>query len=75
VARWAIQLPGMDGITALGNLRADPVTRAIPVIAVTASPMTHGRQMVLAAGCDGYHSKPIRVSELVDAVRQILERP
>jgi two-component system, cell cycle response regulator DivK len=70
-----IQLPGMDGIAALGHLRADPGTRAIPVIAVTASAMTHDRQKVLAAGFDGYQSKPIRVSEFVDAVRQILERP
>jgi two-component system cell cycle response regulator DivK len=70
-----IHLPGMDGITALGHLRADPATRAIPVMAVTASAMTHDRQKVLAAGFDGYQSKPIRVSEFVDAVRQILERP
>jgi two-component system, cell cycle response regulator DivK len=70
-----IQLPGMDGIAALDHLRADPGTRAIPVIAVTASAMTHDRQKVLAAGFDGYQSKPIRVSEFVDAVRQILERP
>jgi two-component system, cell cycle response regulator DivK len=70
-----IQLPGMDGIAALGHLRADPGTRAIPVMAVTASAMTHDRQKVLAAGFDGYQSKPIRVSEFVDAVRQILERP
>jgi two-component system cell cycle response regulator DivK len=70
-----IQLPGIDGIAALGHLRADPGTRAIPVMAVTASAMTHDRHKVLAAGFDAYQSKPIRVSEFVDAVRQILERP
>src|SRR3989441_9710681 len=43
-----IQLPGMNGITALGQLRADPATRAIPVIAVTASAMTHDRQKIMA---------------------------
>jgi two-component system cell cycle response regulator DivK len=70
-----IQLPGMDGITALGHLRGHPETRAIPVIAVTASAMTHDRQKVLAAGFDGYQSKPIRVVEFLEAVRQTLDRP
>jgi two-component system cell cycle response regulator DivK len=69
-----IQLPGMDGITALGQLRADPATRAIPVIAVTASAMTHDRKKIMAAGFDGYQSKPIKVKEFVDAVREMLDR-
>jgi two-component system cell cycle response regulator DivK len=68
-----IQLPGMDGIAALGQLRSDPATRAIPVIAVTASAMTHDRQKIMAAGFDGYQSKPIRVREFLDAVRRALE--
>ena len=68
-----IQLPGMDGIRALGELRADPTTRAIPVIAVTASAMTHDRKKILAAGFDGYQSKPIKVKELMDAVREMLD--
>jgi two-component system, cell cycle response regulator DivK len=70
-----IQLPGIDGIAALGQLRADPGTRAIPVIAVTASAMTHDRQKVMAAGFDGYQSKPIRIHEFLDAIREVLERP
>jgi two-component system cell cycle response regulator DivK len=69
-----IQLPGMDGITALGQLRADPATRAIPVIAVTASAMTHDRKKIMAAGFDGYQSKPIKVKEFMDAVREMLDR-
>ena len=69
-----IQLPGIDGITALGRLRADPATRAIPVIAVTASAMTHDRQKIMAAGFDGYQSKPIRVKEFLAAVREMLDR-
>jgi len=69
-----IQLPGMNGIEALGQLRADPRTRAIPVIAVTASAMTHDRQKILAAGFDGYQAKPINVKEFVGAVRQMLDR-
>ncbi len=69
-----IQLPGMDGITALGELRADPTTRAIPVMAVTASAMTHDRKKIMAAGFDGYQSKPIKVKELMDAIRAMLDQ-
>jgi len=69
-----IQLPGINGITALGQLRADAATRVIPVIAVTASVMTHDRQKIMAAGFDGYQSKPIRVKEFLAAVRAMLDR-
>ena len=69
-----IQLPGIDGIAALGQLRADPATRAIPVVAVTASVMTHDRQKIMAAGFDGYQSKPIKVKDFVAAVRAMLDR-
>jgi two-component system cell cycle response regulator DivK len=69
-----IQLPGMDGITALGRLREDPVTRGIPVMAVTASAMTHDRQKIMAAGFDAYETKPIRVKEFLEAVRRLLDR-
>jgi len=69
-----IQLPGIDGIAALGRLRADPATREIPVIAVTASAMTHDRQKIMAAGFDGYQTKPIRVTEFLDVVRATLDR-
>jgi len=70
-----LQLPGMDGIAALGHLRADPRTKAIPVIAVTASAMTHDRERILAAGFDGYQTKPISVKDFLEAVRQVLDRP
>jgi len=68
-----IQLPGINGIEALGQLRADPRTSAIPVMAVTASAMTQDRQKILAAGFDGYQSKPINVKDFVAAVRKMLE--
>jgi two-component system cell cycle response regulator DivK len=57
-----IQLPTMDGITALGRLRADPATAAIPVVAVTASVTPGERDKVVAAGFNGYVSKPIDVT-------------
>jgi two-component system, cell cycle response regulator DivK len=70
-----IQLPGMDGITALKLLRQDPATRGIRVIAVTASAMTQDRQTILAAGFDGYQSKPINVKGFLEAVQEMLARP
>ena len=70
-----IQLPGMDGISALKALRQDPATRAIRVMAVTASAMTQDRQTILAAGFDGYQSKPINVKSFLEAVQELLARP
>ncbi len=69
-----IQLPGIDGIVALTRLREGPTTRPIPVIAVTASAMTHDRQKIMAAGFDGYQTKPISVREFLEAVRAAVER-
>jgi two-component system, cell cycle response regulator DivK len=70
-----IQLPGMDGISALKVLRQDPATRAIRVMAVTASAMTQDRQTILAAGFDAYQSKPINVKGFLEAVQELLARP
>ena len=70
-----IHLPGIDGIEALRQLRADPATRSIPVMAVTASAMTHDRAKIVAAGFDGYQSKPISVKPFLAAVRELLDRP
>ncbi|TMQ16939.1 MAG: response regulator [Candidatus Rokuibacteriota bacterium] len=69
-----IHLPGIDGIETLRRLRGDAATRAIPVLAVTASAMTHDRQKILAAGFDGYQSKPISVRPFLAAVREALDR-
>ena len=69
-----IQLPGISGVEAFHQLRGDPTTHAIPVIAVTASVMAQERQKVMAAGFDGFQGKPISVRELLETVRQILDR-
>ena len=69
-----LQLPGISGIEALKRLRADPKTQAIPVIAITASAMTHSVPEIMAAGFDGYQTKPISVRELLETVRQVLDR-
>ena len=69
-----IQLPGISGIEALRRLRDDSETQGIAVMAVTASAMTQDRQAILAAGFDGYLSKPISLKEFVAAVRALLDR-
>ena len=54
-----IQLPGMDGLQATAKLKDDPMTRAIPVIALTALAMKGDEERIRAAGCDGYIAKPL----------------
>jgi two-component system, cell cycle response regulator DivK len=63
-----IQLPDIDGREALRRLRADERTAAVPVLAVTAQAMQGDRERFLAAGFDGYLSKPVDVVELVRTV-------
>ena len=67
-----IQLPGMDGITALKQLRADPKTKNIRAIAITASAMTHNRTTMLAEGFDGYQTKPISLKDFLGEVERVL---
>jgi two-component system, cell cycle response regulator DivK len=65
-----IQLPDIDGVETLGRLRADESTAAIPVIALTAQAMKGDRERFLAAGFDGYVSKPVDIAGLVATVKQ-----
>ena len=67
-----IQLPGMDGITALKQLKAEAKTKCIPVIAVTASAMTYNRQTMLAEGFDGYQPKPISLKDFLGEIERVL---
>jgi CheY-like chemotaxis protein len=69
-----IRLPGIDGIEALRRLRAEPTTRGIPVMAMTASVMSEDRQKIMDAGFDAYQGKPIEVQGFVAAVAELLER-
>ena len=59
-----IQLPGMDGLELTRRLKADPATRAIGIIALTAYAMKGDDEKAFAAGCDGYITKPIDVERL-----------
>ena len=65
-----IQLPGIDGTTALQRLRDDGRTVGIPVVALTAQAMRGDRERFLAAGFDDYMSKPVDVREFMDLVRR-----
>jgi two-component system cell cycle response regulator DivK len=69
-----IQLPDADGISALGQLRAERSTSAIPVIALTAFAMKEDRHRFAGAGFDGYLSKPIDIKTFPNQVREFFER-
>ena len=69
-----IQLPGMDGITAMKQLKAAPKTNRIPVVAITASAMTHNRQTMLAEGFDGYQTKPLSLKEFLADVDRLIAK-
>jgi two-component system cell cycle response regulator DivK len=68
-----IQLPDMDGVTALGRLRGSAATTSIPIVALTASAMAGDQERLLAAGFDGYLAKPIDIHNFSDSVRQYCE--
>jgi two-component system, cell cycle response regulator DivK len=69
-----VQLPGMDGVEALGRLRSDPVTADIPVVALTAFAMKDDRDRFLAVGFDGYLEKPLNVPLFPSQVAALLTR-
>ena len=69
-----IQLPGMDGLEATVLLKADPLTREVPVIALTALAMKGDEERIRAAGCDGYISKPMRYQEFLATISAQLAR-
>jgi two-component system cell cycle response regulator DivK len=68
-----IQLPGISGIDALKELRADAKTTEIPIVALTASVTPTDRSAINAAGFDAFVSKPINLKEFVETVKRLLE--
>jgi len=68
-----IQLPGINGIEAFKQLRADAKTARIPVIALTASVTPTDRSQITAAGFDAFVSKPISLKEFVATVKRLVE--
>ena len=69
-----VQLPDMDGLTATRLLKADPLTCDIPVVALTAFAMKGDEEKSIAAGCDGYVTKPVRYKDLLAALEAVLAR-
>lgn len=70
-----IQLPDIDGITALSQLRADAITKALPVVAVSASVMPDDQQRIVASGFNAYITKPINVKSFVETVEKFIGKP
>ena len=70
-----MNLPVMDGWTAARALKAEPSTRHIPIIALTAHAMTGDREKTLQAGCNDYHPKPIDFAKLLSQIDALLPAP
>jgi len=68
-----LSIPGIDGWECTRRLKGDAVTRAIPIIALTAHAMRGDEERALQAGCDGYLSKPISPKKVVEVVKQYLK--
>jgi len=67
-----MSLPVLDGWEATQELRADPATRSIPVIALTAHAMAGDRERALAVGCDDFDTKPIELERLLGKIEALL---
>src|SRR6476469_2887450 len=67
-----IQLPGMDGLQATAQLKADKTTSGVPVIALTALAMKGDEERIRAAGCDGYIAKPLAYKEFLATIASYL---
>ena len=68
-----MSLPVMDGWEATRRLKAEPQTRAIPVIALTAHAMSSDREKAVAAGCDDYDTKPVELERLLAKIERLLQ--
>ena len=67
-----LSLPVVDGWTAAGKLKADAVTKSIPIIALTAHAMKGDREKALDAGCDEYDTKPIDFERLLNKINSLM---
>ena len=67
-----INLPDIDGLEATSRIKANPNLQTIPIVALTANAMYGDEERVLAAGCDGYISKPVSRVKLISTVKQFL---
>ena len=67
-----LEMPVVDGWEATRRLKADPQTRDIPVIALSAHALAGAREKALAAGCDEFDTKPVEFDRLVSTMRRLL---
>jgi two-component system, cell cycle response regulator DivK len=70
-----LSLPVIDGWEATRRLKAEALTRHIPVIALSAHAMAGDREKAIAAGCDDYDTKPVELPRLLEKITAILARP
>jgi PAS domain S-box-containing protein len=70
-----MHLPVLDGWSATREIKANPQTREIPVIALTADALAGEREKALAAGCDDYDTKPVDLPRLLEKIAKLLEPP
>jgi len=68
-----MSLPVVDGWEATRRVKADPATRAIPVIALTAHAMAQDKEKALAAGCDDFDTKPVDLPRLLGKIKALLD--
>jgi CheY-like chemotaxis protein len=69
-----MSLPVLDGWEATKQLKADPATAGIPVIALTAHAMDSDRQKAIAAGCDDFDTKPVELARLLGKIEELLKK-
>ena len=69
-----LNLPEIDGWEAARRLKADPATRGIPLIALTAHAMAGDREKALATGCDDFDSKPVQFDRLLAKIERALSK-
>jgi CheY-like chemotaxis protein len=67
-----MSLPILDGWEATRQVKANPATKAIPVIALTAHAMVQDKEKALAAGCDEFDTKPVELPRLLEKIKSLL---
>jgi CheY-like chemotaxis protein len=70
-----IQMPVMDGLHAASQLRNEPTTQVIPILAATAKTMSGDKQKCLDSGCNDYIAKPFTHKQLQIAIEKLLSKP
>ena len=70
-----IQMPVMDGLHAASQIRKEPTTQVIPILAATAKTMSGDKQKCLDSGCNDYIAKPFTHKQLQIAVEKLLSKP